>query len=224
MVKATATNRIKGRASKTLGGKKEDAQGNGAEYSVQLLKPYTVEMIIRGVCDMLFHAYNVEDVAAKTAAKRGDAIKKQDNVEAYVYRDKEGFIVLPGRYVHGAMCNAARRKQDPSSARKSALDLFKAGIFPEGDARIMVGTKAAKTWDQLDTQRVVVNHSAVPRTRPMFYAGWSASVRFNVPMPELISPDFFREVAEMAGKFVGVADFRPQYGRFQIDGFKVIKG
>ena len=46
-------------------------------------------------------------------------MKKTDNLEAYVWRDDDGMICIPGSYVHRAMVEAGRFIQDPRSARKS---------------------------------------------------------------------------------------------------------
>jgi hypothetical protein len=59
--------------------------------------------------------------------------------------------------------------------------------------------------------------------RPAFLKGWSAEIDIQVLVPEYIDYSFFSEVLEMAGRLIGVADFRPTYGRFQVAHCKVIE-
>lgn len=194
---------------------------NGIENPVTTEKPYIMSVEIIGTCPVIFHKWSCEDVAAKAAAKKGSKEKKSDNVEAFVYRDEDGHICLPGEYLRMAMVYAAKFKQDPRSPRKSAFDLFKAGVVPLTElAKINGGTKK---WDFVDQRRVVIQRNAITRMRPAFLKGWSAEIDIMVNVPEYIDEVFFREVLEMAGRLIGVADFRPSYGRFQIAKCKLIE-
>lgn len=191
---------------------------NGAKPDIELEYPYVVEFEIEGVCPILFHRWNNEAVAEKSAAKKGSASKKSDNVESYVWRNQKGEICLPGSYVHASMAKAAKFRQDPRSPRKSAFDLFKAAIAPLTDLASLGTAK----WDYLDERRVKVQMSAITRQRPAFNAGWRAQFQFMVNLPEYVSPHFFQDVLALAGRAEGVADHRPTYGRFQVARFEVL--
>lgn len=192
--------------------------GNGAAPDIELEIPYVVDFSIEGVCPILFHAWNNEAVAEKSAARKGSKAKKTDNVDSYVYRNEKGQICLPGVYVHGSMQYAAKFRQDPRSPRKSAFDLFKAAISPLTE----MATLGKAKWDYLDERRVVVQRNAITRQRPAFNAGWKANMQFVVNLPEYVSPTFFHEVLTLSGRAIGVGDFRPTYGRFQIVKFEVL--
>lgn len=192
---------------------------NGIENSVQTEKPYIVEIEIVGSCPIIFHKWSCEDVASKAAARKGSKEKKSDNVESFIYRDQDEDICLPTEYLRMAMCFAAKFKQDPRSPRKSAFDLFKAGIVSLSDlAKINGGTK---NWDFIDQRRVVIQRNAITRMRPAFLKGWYATVELQVLLPEYIDYQFFSEVLTMAGRLIGLADFRPTYGRFDIAKCKI---
>lgn len=194
------------------------APSNGAAPDIEYELPYVVEFTIEGVSAILFHAWNNEAVAEKAVAKKGSAAKKSDNVESYVYRNDKGEIALPGVYVHSSMQYAAKFKQDPRSPRKSAFDLFKAAISPLTE----YASLGAAKWDYLDERRVLVQRNAIMRQRPAFNAGWKAQMQFVVNLPEYVSPHFFQDVLMLAGRAIGVGDFRPTYGRFQIVEFDVL--
>jgi hypothetical protein len=53
----------------------------------------------------------------------------------------------------------------------------------------------------------------------MISEGWRASMDFLVSLPEYVSPELFLRVLTLAGRTVGVGDFRPTYGRFVVVGF-----
>lgn len=187
---------------------------NGVENTVTTEKPFVVTVEMIGACPVIFHRWSCEAVESKSAAKKGSKEKKSDNVESYVYRDSDGHICLPGEYLRMAMIYAAKFKQDPRSPRKSAFDLFKAGIVPLTElAKINGGTD---NWDYLDKRRVVVQRNGITRMRPAFLKGWSAEIDILVNTPEYIDYQLFSEVLSMAGRLIGVGDFRPTYGRFDI--------
>lgn len=191
---------------------------NGAEEIIGFNAPWSCSIEITGSADMLFHRWNDEAVAEKAAAKKGSAAKKTDNVESYVYRNDDGELCLPGEYLRGAIVGAAKFRQDPRSPRKSAMDLFKAGII----SLTPLATLGAKDWDYLDRRRVVVQRNGVTRVRPAMRAGWKAEVQFLVNTPEYIDQALLLDVVGTAGRLIGVGDFRPTYGRFNVTKFERI--
>lgn len=201
---------------------------NGAEPDIQSEAPYVVTATITGTSPILFHRWNNEAVAEKAAARKGSAAKKCDNVESYVWRDDDNLICLPGLYLLGSMTDprngAAKYHQDPRSPRKSALDLFRAGVLSLTDLAPIISAKTGETtadWDYLDQRRVTVQRAGVTRVRPAFLAGWQAAVTLMVQTPEYITPSLLHDVLTQGGKLVGVGDFRPTFGRFRIDHFDV---
>ena len=198
------------------------APNNSAAPDIELELPYVIEFTIEGIAPILFHAWSNEAVEEKTRAKKGSAAKKTDNVESYIYRNTKGDICLPGVYVYGAMCDkkngAAKYRQDPRSPRASAVKLFQAAVSPVTELASLGSAK----WEYLDKRRAVVQQSAITRQRPAFNAGWRAQFQFIVNLPEYVTPAFFHDVLTLAGRAVGVGDFRPTYGRFQVIDFKVL--
>lgn len=198
-------------------GRLEGQPTNGAIETIEMSMPYVATIGIQGVADVLFHRWNNEAVEEKARAAKGSKAKKTDNLESYVYRMENGNLAMPGEQLRQSIINAAKFRQDPRSPRKSAMDLFKAGIVclePLADLGVA-------TWDYEDRRRAVVQRAAVTRVRPALRAGWHAEFQMMVNIPEYISPALLNEIAAMAGRLIGVADFRPTYGRFQIVRFVV---
>ena len=206
-----------------LGGDVSDA-GNG---TIEISRPYVAEVTIEGTSALLFHRWQSDAVEAKAAAAKGSRAKKTDDVESYVWRDENGVIGLPGEYLRGAICGpagAAKYRQDPRSPRKSALDLFKAGVVSLTDqAPITTVTgSVAETWDYLDRRRVTVQRAGITRERPAFLAGWRCTMQLQCLLPQYISAALLQDVLVDAGRLVGLGDFRPSFGRFSIIKFEVL--
>jgi hypothetical protein len=193
---------------------------NSAAFVVAMSEPYMVSVELEGTSAILFHRWQCESVEAKAKAAKGSAAKKTDDVESYVWRCPDGTIGLPGEYLRGAICGpagAAKYRQDPRSPRKSALDLYKAAVVSLTD----VASLGTTDWDYLDQRRVTVQRAGVTRMRPAFMAGWTATLDLQVLLPEYVPASDLLEVITRAGQLVGVGDFRPTFGRFQVNSFKV---
>lgn len=203
---------------------------NDGADDIETERPYMVDVEIKGSCKLLFHGWSNESVAEKAAAKKGSAAKKTDDVNSYVYRNANGVICLPGRYLTASITDAkngsAKYLVDPrSNGRKSALDLYKAGVIPLTELAPITRAcgKVAAEWDEIDQQRAVVNHSGITRSRPAFYEGWRATVRLQVQIPQYIDEIQLHKVLTSAGQLTGIGDFRPQYGRFQVTRFERVE-
>src|SRR3990167_6637524 len=107
--------------------KVRDISNDGAQ-AIETGEPYIVRVAIEGTSAMLFHKWSCEDVEAKSKAAKNSKAKKTDNIESYVWSNQKGELCVPGEYVRQSIIHAAKFKQDPRSPRKSAMDLFKAGI------------------------------------------------------------------------------------------------
>jgi hypothetical protein len=192
---------------------------NGAGEVIEFQAPYTVEAVIEGTAALLFHRWNVDAVEAKSKAAKGSKAKKEDDLESYVYRTDKGHLAIPGEYFRQSIIHAAKFMQDPRSPRKSAMDLFKAGIVAL-DELCSFGTK---DWDYLDRRRVLVQRNGITRVRPAMNKGWKVTVNIMIILPEYIESHLLHDRLNAAGRLIGVGDFRPTFGRFQINGFKVLK-
>jgi len=179
--------------------------------------PYIVNLTIQGSSPFLFHRWSNEDVEAKANAAKNSKVKKTDNVESYVYRNTSGNLCIPGEYIRQSIIQSAKYRQDPRSSRKSAMDLFKAGIVSLTE----LADLGKKEWDYLDKRRVVVQRSGITRTRPAMLEGWKISMQLQVLTPEYIDPNFLYEVLSQAGRLIGVGDFRPSYGRFVVTSYQL---
>ena len=200
---------------------KETQVSNSADLSLQHV--YSARVRLQGTQDILFHRWNDEDIRNKSEAKKGSEEKKRDNPEAYVYRNDEGYICIPGRYIVRSVVEAGRNFQDPRSKRKMAKDLVQAAVIAdEMLSPILVNGEATKEWEYDDRQRVCIMRSAVTRTRPAFRKGWQVDFTLVSLVPDLVTPDFLRKLVDNAGLLIGLGDFRPTYGRFRVTSWDIV--
>lgn len=191
---------------------------NDAAATIDASQPYTAMISVIGTAPILFHRWSVESVEAKSNAAKGSKAKKTDDLESYVYRTPNGDLAIPSEYFRMALIHAAKFKQGPRSPRKSAMDLFKAAVACL-DPLCSLGK--AK-WDYVDQRRVAVQRNGITRCRPAMNEGWKTEVLMQVLLPEYVSPGLLNETVQSAGKLIGVGDFRPSYGRFQVIGFRTL--
>ena len=194
-----------------------DVPTNTGMADIEFSMPYTAEVTIVGVADLLFHGWRPEAVDEKGNAAKGSKAKKTDNIESYVYRNEAGELCIPGEYLRGSIINAAKFKQDPRSPRKSAMDLYKAAVV----SLTPLASVGKVTWDYEDRRRVVVQRNGINRTRPALKAGYRATFLLLVTLPEYVPPAALNDTTAAAGRLVGLADFRPTYGRFQVVEFTI---
>lgn len=197
-----------------------DTLTNGGTNAISTQQPYRVAVTIRGDSDILFHRWNCEAVEAKGRAAKGSKAKKSDDVESYVYRDEKNNICLPGEYLRQSVIHAAKYQQDPRSPRKSAMDLVKAGVVSLTPLAPMNG--GVTKWDYDHAARVQVQRNGITRIRPALRQGWTCTVLLMVNLPEYLAVEFVQKLLVDAGRLIGVADFRPSYGRFSVTKFDVL--
>lgn len=189
---------------------------DGANEIIAHSEPYSVRVTVQGTSDFLFHRWNPEAVEAKAAAAKNSAAKKKDDVENYVWRMDDKTLAIPGAHLRGAIVLAAKFRQDPRSPRKSAMDLFKAGVVVTTN----LAPLGVKTWNYLDKRRAMVQRQGINRVRPAMREGWKATFDVMVILPEYIGRNDLRETIESAGRLCGLGDFRPTFGRFGVIKFE----
>ncbi len=192
---------------------------NGAAHLVEMSAPYRARVMIQGVATILFNRFNVEDYDERQKSNKGSKVRKADrDPESQIWRANDGTVGIPGLWLRAAIIKAAKFRQDPRSPRASAMELYKAGIIVATE----IASLGTETWDFLDKARAVVQRSAVPRIRPAFSPGWQAEFDIDVLVPEYIASSELHDTLVNAGRFFGLGDHRPTYGRFQVVKFDAV--
>jgi hypothetical protein len=148
----------------------------------------------------------------------------EEEAKGYLYWTEDGAsIALPSTMIYRSFINGASGYKLAGS-KQAAANLL-AGAIEIEPLLIPFNTKEYK----LHTCRVVVGMGkGIMRTRPMIPAGYSLEFTINVD-DDAVSPSvapLMREIMEVAGRRMGLGDYRPQkkgpYGKFNVTRWEVL--
>lgn len=120
-------------------------------------------------------------------------------------------VGIPDTVLLGMVTSAAKKVKKGQQA--------KSGIFVEGFFPLQhEGPKDLKQlWEDQRfrlTVKVTINRSSVMRTRPKFDK-WSLEFPAEIDTT-LINESDLTEILKIGGKQVGIGDWRPRFGRFEV--------
>ncbi len=191
---------------------------------------YTVNVKVQGIAPLMQHRFPMPDLAtmSKGGRKQTGATDYTQEWRGYFYQTADGEIYQPASHFEGAMTKAAAGFKIQGKRGKSYKDLFQAAVFvtPEFILHgVKVPDELSTDGDQplyLDMRPVVVQRARVVRIRPTFKPGWELAFEINV-IDDQISPEIVQDILTLAGKTVGIGDYRPKFGRFTVAEFEVNK-
>ncbi len=178
-----------------------------------------LSVLVEGTAPLLMHRYDVAAIEHRASAPKGSAQRRSEDPEEYLYRTGAGFLGIPATNVKRCLVEAGRYFDDPRSSgrRRQATDLFRSSLLVEPEyALLLIAGQPVDAPQFLDRRRAVVQRQAVARTRPGMMKGWRLTFRVVSLDARYVGPPLLREVLEGAGRFIGLGDFRPDFGRFQI--------
>ncbi len=197
-----------------------EIEGNGTTNRVATAwesvdeAPFTLSVEITGTAPILFHRYDPDSVERKGNAKKGDKLKKTDDIQSYVYRDENGYLGVDASVIHGTLVNAAKRFKDPSNNRASCMEITKAGLIISPATPLF--DPKTREWEMEDRRGVSVQRNRVTRVRPAMRAGWRLRFEVTSILPTLLTEERIQELLTTAGTLVGLCDYRPVFGRFRV--------
>ena len=178
----------------------------------------TIEAEITGVASLLQHRFAQEahGLEAKKAKKK--VYDPDEEAKKASYMDEGGFVML-SEHIYGCLAKAAT--SFILDGKKTFKDAVARGIVvtPDNIPLLDKKEKQYQKWDEIDARRAVVMRSAITRWRPMFYEGWKLRFEIQIVDDDTISPKVLKEIFDKAG-YVGIGDYRPRFGRFQVTGWK----
>lgn len=171
-----------------------------------------VEVSIEGVAPLLMNKFTE---VKSSESKRGKKVyDPSTEAEKKTYRTETGKLFLPSTHFKASMVKAATDFK--MSGKKSYKDYIKSGVFIEEQEIVLNQQKY-----EIFACPVVIQRARVMSWRPMFKT-WSCSFKVEIT-DEFVNPITLKEILEMAGRYKGVGDFRPEYGRFKVTKFEVKK-
>lgn len=191
---------------------------------------YTVNVIVEGISPLMQHRFplpDFSDIGKGGKVQTGEKDYSQE-WKAALYTTPDGQIYQPATHFDGALVKAAAGYKIQGGRGKTYKDLFKGNVFVSPD-EILHGVEAPESLDNdadkplyLDVRPVVIQRARVVRIRPCFKVGWKLSFEITV-LDDQIPSNVVNEVLVLAGRTVGIGDFRPRFGRFMVTRFEVSK-
>jgi len=181
-------------------------------------------IIIEGTSPLLQHRYIFKDELAASTTKKSGSTDYSEEWKKACYWDKEVGLYQPATHIEGALIKAAANFQITGRSKKTYKDLVKSAVFaqpeyiPFGFGKKSPDDLLAKGLIQIHKAAVVVQRNRVERLRPMLPAEWKLTFTLQV-LDDQLPKDALKEILDYAGRFVGIGDWRPRYGRFLVSKF-----
>jgi len=139
--------------------------------------------------------------------------------QAGLYLNNKGQVIVPGRVLESVLVEGAKKSKEG----KLALS----GMFVDTDG-ILEYEGGAMTLKQLMESpehrlcvAVRIGMSKVMRTRPHF-KNWRTT--FKVSINEQVANEAqLKRWLEDAGAYVGIGDWRPRHGRYELENFNAVR-
>ena len=189
---------------------------------------YTISVKVRGDAPLMQHRFPVPDLAdmTKGGTKHTGAKDYSEEWRDHLYVNGAGQVYQPAAHLEGSMVKSAVNFKITGKRGKTYKDLFRAAVFvtpEEIGHKIKEPKKLDTDADKrlyLDMRPVVVQRSRIVRIRPTFKPGWELEFEVEV-IDDQIQASLVQDVLTLAGKTVGIGDYRPKFGRFSISKFEV---
>lgn len=167
------------------------------------------------ICPLLLNTMTIESLNPQNRPARGQA----NEYERENWRRRmtvcNGRVAFPSEYIEAMLVGAASQlgERIPGQGRSTYARLFKSSVFADCD---LISTNVEATSIQPFIKAVASNPSQknsgrVLRYRPIL-PEWEASFRLHVTNP-LLTPEVFKRTLTYGGRYVGIGDWRPKFGR-----------
>jgi hypothetical protein len=184
-----------------------------------------VRLSITGTSPLLMHNIQLADplnsIAKAMKVISGKRKKTEEDFFALAHLEFQGGLYISaalGPYMPGA--NVEKSIVEGGRITKQGKQIER-GLFVI-DNEVPLIYAGPRTADGLwaddnfrSSMAVKVGQARVMRTRPIFHS-WALDVDAEVD-PALLDQDTLQQIATDAGSMVGLGDYRPRYGRFEVE-------
>jgi hypothetical protein len=187
-----------------------------------------LRLSLRGVRPMILHNGRLANpldphtrAVAAIARKRNKTDTDHAELAAIearggMYETSDGRLGLPTENVWRCLYDAAKAYKLGEAVKQALLD--PADVVP-----LTIPGLGTPQCDEYLRRReglllyvpVVVQRRRVMRARPLVPAGWSATVDFTL-LTDVLQPERLGPVFDRAARLVGLGDWRPRYGLFEV--------
>ena len=187
---------------------------------------YEIDVEIVGTATLLQNRYSVKDNGDRTATTTEKDWSQSWRKALYT---KNGNVVQPSEHILGAMKKAATAFKIQGKRGKTFKDAINSfvNIEPEYISHgVPVPVELTEDADQtiyVDIRPVVrPGRIRVTCYRPALKEGWKLDFKI-ICIDDGLPLTVLQDILVLAGKTIGIGDFRPRFGRFMVSRFEVSK-
>lgn len=173
-----------------------------------------IEVAVKGSAPLLMNKFTDSSSAPGTSARGKKVYVPEEEAERKAYRNEEGKLILPATHFKASMVKAGTDIKQ--AGRKTYKDFVKSGLFIV-DNEIVLDQQEYVVHEE----PVVIQRARVMSWRPKFKE-WSCKFVIDVIDEDFLGFQAVKQILESAGKYKGVGDHRPEYGRFEIVSFEKV--
>lgn len=168
------------------------------------------KMTFRVAIKQMGYGYKQNRFALEDDRKLNKKAKKYDHkeeCEKALYRNEKGLICMPDTHILASMVKASTSYT--MQGKKTYKDAIKGGVFIEPEL-IPLNVQDYV----IDLQSVVIQRARIVKALPLFN-DWEVSF-ILICIDERVLPETLKDILEYAGRYYGLGDYRPRYGKFEI--------
>lgn len=183
-----------------------------------------IEFKIEGISPLLMHNGQLANPMCPLVKEMKKITGKQKKTDegftelsrlefrAGLYLSAAGQVEIPSEILESCLVEGAK-KSKLGTQFKSAIAIYENSPLDYGE-KLTVDQLWNRADEFADVRGVKIGKARIMRTRPIF-RNWKLTftVAFN---PELVDPEQIVQAVQDAGAQVGLCDYRPKFGRFQI--------
>jgi hypothetical protein len=164
---------------------------------------------IEGISPLLQHRFSGDGELPPEAKFVAGSRDYTEEWEGALYKMEDGTVYQPSDHIENSLVKAASNFQITGRGKKTYKDLVKAAIIIDP---VFIPHKFQKF--DIDRRAVRVGRSRVIRQRPCFHQ-WQLCFELQIT-EEQLPGKVVKEILDYAGRYVGIGDFRPKFGRFHV--------
>jgi len=182
------------------------------------------DVTIEGITPLLMNRPNQIEITDTSKNVKRETRTPKEIAEQGLYKDAEGKIYIPSTWFRGTLVEAGKQKKLGGRGTSKSTYSKMVGMCVSIEPFELLLKE--QSWDVFTI--LVVNPATGKRNirhRPQFKK-WKCDLQVQFE-EELIEPPVMKELFDIAGKYVGVGDWRPakkgMFGKFQVTSWKETK-
>lgn len=186
------------------------------------MKIYNVT--ITGITPLLMNRPSQLEISDKSKDVKRETKTPEEKAKSKLYTDAEGKIYMPSTWFRGALVEAGKQKKMGGKGSSKATYSKAIGSCASVEPfEILLKKPNWKTFSILAVNPTTRGRNQLDRPQ---FKNWEADMQVQFE-EEQIEPSIMKEIFDIAGKFVGVGDWRPakkgMFGKFQVTSWKEAK-